>query len=216
MSLQRNIIMGLLANSVPVSPYIELEWIESTGTQWIDTGVENNQDTYIKVKAMTTGTSVGTYDSMFGCREGGESQRWVSPPLVRYGVSSFSTTPYNPVENETEFNEYEFKQNVFSKNGEVVHTFGVETYSYDTIALFATKSSPSSVQYQGAFRMGETIVGDKQFIPVELTETAIDAITGATRPVGDVGMWDKTNNAYHGNRGTGAFIAGAPISEVAG
>lgn len=199
-------VAGALLEQKKKKEPLRLKGLKSTGTQWIDTGVENNQDTYIKVKAMTTGTKVGTYDSIFGGRESGKSQRWVAPSLVRYGVSSFSTTSYNPVENETEFNEYEFKQNVFSKNGEVVHTFGVEEYSYDTIALFATKSSPSAVQYPGAYIIGESIVGDKQFVPVELTEPTIDVHTGVIKPIGDCGMLDTVKNEYRGNHGTGDFI----------
>ena len=47
--------------------YIQLEYIQSTGTQWIDVGVKANQNTKAEIKFEITGNATG-YNAVFGSR----------------------------------------------------------------------------------------------------------------------------------------------------
>ena len=52
----------------PSLPYdAEVQWLQSTGTQWIDTGIYGNKNTVAKVIATSTITS--GYSWIFGSRQ---------------------------------------------------------------------------------------------------------------------------------------------------
>ncbi|MFI3238891.1 MAG: hypothetical protein R3Y47_12840 [Lachnospiraceae bacterium] len=199
-------VAGALLEQKKKKEPLRLKGLKSTGTEWIDTGVEATQDTYIRVKAMTTGIQVSQYDALFGARNGNANQRWMYGSVIRYGADSFSYLMYQVETVEDTFNEYGFDHNSVFKNGVVVKTFDAVEYTGLNIALFAVKNSVYDVQYQGAYIIGESIVGDKQFVPVELTEPTIDVHTGVIKPIGDCGMLDTVKNEYRGNHGTGDFI----------
>lgn len=61
-----NFVEGPVVFKLP-SEYEEMEYIEGTGTQWIDVGVKANQDTKAEIKFEITGNAPG-YGAVFGSR----------------------------------------------------------------------------------------------------------------------------------------------------
>ena len=53
--------------------YIQLEYIQSTGTQWIDSGVKANQDTVVEIEFEITGNETGN-GAVFGARANSSSK----------------------------------------------------------------------------------------------------------------------------------------------
>jgi len=57
--------------------YIQLEYIEGTGSQWIDSGVKANQDTVVEIEFEITGNATG-YGAVFGARTNSSSNSFLA------------------------------------------------------------------------------------------------------------------------------------------
>lgn len=184
--------------------YTELEYIESTGTQYIDTGVYPNGKTRITMScifnvqenaAWLFGARAGTYVNTFNFLTTNGSYR------SDYGNGAGG----NPFSLQSgEFN--------LDKNGPDTYVDTVlkdhgnqqDFTSSFSLYLFANNSS-GSAQGRGIARIssveiydGEDIV--REYIPC----TSVD---------GKVGFYDLENDQFYGNAGSGEFLAG-PVASL--
>lgn len=188
---------------LPPGEYAKLEYIESTGTQYIDTGFKPDQDTRVIVDTEFNGTTATSSKQLFGGREALTTNSFT---LFSYNGKYEST--YN-TEDKVCYSELISGRFVIDKNKNEITVNGtVYTHTYGTFAspvtmyLFGTNnngalfSACSAKIYACKIYDNGTLTRD--FVPVE-TEA------------GDIGLLDALSGVFYGNAGTGEFIAGPEI-----
>lgn len=185
-------------------PYIELESIESTGTQYIKTGVadDGNVEMFITLQLLSTETQyisaaqpISYYTSSVGIYVfDGETSIFCGSTSSPISIPASVDLTYRAT----------IRNGYGCING-VCGNLGNSYISNLDIYLFAANRAgkvllPASIKvsaYKLTSLEGKGLV---DFIPVILTKDA----GGGT--VGEVGMWDRVTNTFFGNSGTGEFI----------
>nr|MBQ0091000.1 InlB B-repeat-containing protein [Candidatus Enterousia merdequi] len=181
--------------------YYKLEYIESTGTQWIDTGYYANNTTVFTLRAnkascsgYVNGTS-GNQNAFYVC---GGQWAWYSYRDYKYAIDTNS------------INVFIIKNKQFFINDVLIdqQTSAVPSIwrSPYTFVLFGLKRNATTVSsyplkiYGASFAEGNTLVHN--FIPAQ---RMFD---------GAVGLYDTVTQQFFGNSGTGEFIAGPSVGGI--
>lgn len=205
--------------------YTEVEYIESNGNQYIDTGVKPTESTTINIKADTSGIAVGTY--MFGSIYSPSSYGTNAPT----GTMNYFTLLINESEKAVRFGYGNSTWNVtvptVYAEGTISLSSSGDYYTHNymgtrntvertaikknlennpSIALFARKGNWNGFNYfdnKSIYKLyscnistGSTV--SREFIPCINEE-------------GNVGLYDLKNSLFYGNKGTGDFIAGPSV-----
>ena len=180
------------------SGYKQLEYIQSSGTQWIDTGVKPTVATTIIV-----GLKIfeATGDSVIGNMGESDDNDY---RLFNYSNNIYYDMASSRINGGTFANNtrYDFVMgNFFVNQGSSRVLTGTDITSFSTsvnVFIFkgATVNAKGNIYY---FKMynGANLVRD--MVPCKT-------------PQGAVGMYDLQNNKYYSNGGTGAFIAGPEVA----
>jgi hypothetical protein len=181
-------------------PYTLLEYIESTGTQYIDTGFKPNQDTRVVMDFESMASGVGWF---FGARTDAKTKTF---SLVQ--ISTKSIRNDNGSTQSTLTVDSSQKRTTIDRNGEAL-SFGsysiansVETFSSEyPLALFG-------VNHAGTVESDSRIIGKlyscriydndvliRDFIPIKDTNNVVC-------------LYDKVTKTFFYNAGTGEFIGG--------
>lgn len=196
----------------PVLPheYIQLEWIESTGTQYIDTGVYGGSGTYFDIDFITY-DEMGSvsYGAILGAREGAFVNDY---SISTWGSSTGSIVYYNRIATAADLTK-SIRQSCSYKNGIYTSPNGATT-SLTSQTSFSTKSNIyvfaknysdlnqadefGKVRlYSLKFYDGSTLI--RNFIPCYRL------------PDGEIGLYDTVNDVFYTNQGTGEFIKGPSV-----
>lgn len=190
----------------PVGPlpdgYTELEYIQSSGEQYIDTGVSPNQDTRITMTAMLT-EAPSEFAAFFGARTGGNSQFWLfwnensNIFQGRYGTATIDISVSAQQECVCDFNK-----NNLSINGTSGYA-GAATFQSSYSAYLCGVNSSGALQYPASIRIYSCeIYNDgtlvRTFVPVK-------------NEAGAVGLYDTTGKSFYANAGSGSFTAGPEV-----
>lgn len=184
--------------------YIELEYIQSSGTQYIDTGVAHSASKRFVLKAALEFTTVAPANQIMGfcgskgCGIGISGSTW-------WEASSFGTASVG----EKYATEYVADGANYIRTVNGMTSSGTRSeYSFTAnLFLFASNASATNASkaYYCSCRMFDakvivdgTLVRD--YIPVKLSD-------------GTVGLLDKVSGVFYGNAGTGSFVAG-PVAKV--
>ena len=172
--------------------YIELKFIEGTGTQWIDTKIIPVNANY-KAEICYQSTKIATSSSesfIFGYwLESGQSGGW------RAGIAKNTLT--NTGVGFTFDNTVATKKTIATSSGATAYNSSQSPY------LFSQnyKNTANTVA-DGQYRLyyckmwnGNTLVRD--FIPCKYYN--------------NIGLWDKVSETFFANSGTGEFIAGSEV-----
>jgi hypothetical protein len=197
--------------SLPNS-YTQLGYIQSSGAQYIDTGVCANPHFSIEVSFVIT-EKKSTWDTIFGARNGSKSRytaRFKNTSGGTLGVQYSSTGAGTAkiVETSLTKNDFygDFRTLKFEKN--VVYVDGVSTYT------FAVPSDNASYPYPlYLFANNDAgTAGDFGYFRVEYckiwndTELVRDFVP-AKNSEGAVGLYDLVGGVFYTNQGTGEFAA---------
>ena len=195
-------------------PYdAEVEYLESTGTQWIDTGIVCSIGIGVKVDIAVLELNDTTYPQFFGSyypdtmvmfggwdNNSNEYCAGTSGSQVGVTVSSF------PFVCETKVN--------YMSDGVISITSGSQnkqgTFRYDNATngmkfmLFAGGDLNGVTSYDGKCRISGCVVTDVEnvkadFIPVRFTNE---------QGVSEGAMYDRVSGQLFGNQGTGDFVIG--------
>ena len=182
--------------------YAEVEYLESTGMQWIDTGFSPTSDTSVEIGYKTADQQTNT--ALFGNRINYNDRSYCIWTYVN-GKIRFDYT-FNLADNKDGPNFIAGRWVDISKRKERNFVDDIEytanktkTFSCrDTACLFGIKNGNTTsylISAQVAYcRIYENGVIVRDFIPVR---------------VGDVGyLYDRVSGQLFGNAGTGAFIIG--------
>ena len=184
------------------SGYTQLEYIQSSGTQYIDVGFKPNQDTRITASVIWPLSGASRSNYLCGARQSGSSKKYA---INGYGGKYESHYGTNTVSAWNSVSE----QFSIDKNKNVTTIYGVtETQEAQTFQcpvnmfLFAMNNngamySPASVKlYQFSVYDNGTLVRD--FIATKRSD-------------GTVGLYDTVNSQFYSNAGTGTFTAGPEV-----
>ena len=184
--------------------YTRLAWIESTGSQYIDTGITPTQDTQIVLDYMPT--AVATV-AVFGSRVGVGNAAF-----ALWIVDATSIEDDYASDRDTITVSNLLERTCVVKDGNILdygdigheHTETVFSNQYP-IALFGINSAGtvdsrrvSARLYSCSIRTG---TDKRDYIPCRA-------------PDGSVGLYDLVNGQFYGNAGTGEFIAGTEVPNL--
>lgn len=182
-------------------PYTMLDWIENTGTQWIDTGILNSATIKVETKMAVQGNDClcgSEYTWQYRYKWGTSGSGLIS---YSFGNNNYydSTLPHKLTDVYTYYmaRGEQWVKNVSGTKVISSADTTLSTYSQQPIALFGSYSSgtlqtaPLMRIYYCKIYDGDTLVRD--FIPV-LDENNVAC------------LYDKVTETYFYNQGTGNFI----------
>ena len=181
--------------------YTQLNYIQSTGTQYIDTGVMPNQDTVMIVKMAFLGTAS---DNIAGARNS-SNDGTNRCGLVTFGATSkigalFGTASIQAINIDTEVHEYTLDKTGLMIDGTSYGNGYSGSFSCTyPITLFAWNNGADGIVknksqiYGCKLYSGSTLVRD--YVPCK-------------NPSGEVGLYDYVTKAFYGNAGGGSLPDG--------
>lgn len=179
--------------------YQEVEYIESTGTQYIDTGIYSDKNTEVELVGKTAGT--GT-QYLFGCSLAGTRYMLAQQNSGSYLIFDFISSNFrtaSSIVGYSDFHKIVIKDNNFSIDDKPIGS--IESYSNFTPTttswLFgANGSSPSAciIKYCKVWQSGNLV---RDFIPVY------------RKSDGAIGLYDLVGKSFYANAGTGTFLKGS-------
>lgn len=191
------------------SGYIKLEYIESTGTQYIDTGVSAPEGMRVECQAEFTSLRSGL-NMLFGSHDAADpyyrnylaansAGNW---ELGAYGVATFGAI--------TTGRKYSI--DVCTISGDIFAKIDGMSYYIGDIAPSTKRSSVSvylfALHYAGGLLWASAkLYGAKIYLNASGSNPTRDFIP-CKNASGVVGMWDDVNGQFYTNAGTGAFTAG--------
>ena len=189
--------------------YTELEYIQSSGTQYVDTGFKPNQDTSVSVEFETSfvdNTTASTHPVYGSATDYNSSafEFWtVSKGFYTYGSQNWQSD-FGIVANA----KYESLQekNVVSLN-DVTKSFEYQTFETPyNLLLFATRRSSGIfiAQSDAQLKIYSCKIYDD--------DTLVRNYVPCKNPDGEVGLYDLVGKQFYGNAGTGVFIAGPEVT----
>ena len=195
----------------PVNPlpegYTQVAWIESTGSQYINTGY-TIQSEEMKVVLQFAYTGVHSDSTLFGSETSGltgAGEYSICPhglPEFYVGGSKKLPAGYTPQINETCILAIEANQGVLTDtwNDNVPHTQNYINGLNHTYPIFIFSNNISAVA--------------RQFASIKLFSFALYDSGNLVRnfvpcisPNGAAGLYDLVNGQFYGNQGTGSFFA---------
>lgn len=186
------------------SGYTQLEYIQSSGTQYIDTGFKPNQDTKIVVSVAFLG-SAG--ENVLGSRNS-SSDATNRFGIITFGSSSkigsfFGSTATQSISLDSSIHNYTLSKAGLSVDG--ASYGGAYTSSFSCtypITLFAWNNGSN-----GIVKNSSKIVDCKIFSGEVLVRNFIPCKNSS----GVIGLYDVIENQFYQNAGTGSFVAGAEV-----
>ena len=187
----------------PVAKYAEVEYIESSGTQYVDTGFTPDNNTRMVVDFAATDVSI--VNNLIGARSTttrqaftfsiGSSGQW----RVGYNTSS----PEIGVTADTDRHVADMDGNVLSLDGNAIYTAAVATFDgYASIYIGAIHAS-GTAGYMGYARYYSCQIYDNG--------TLVRDFVPAVRFDGVAGLYDRLNDVFYTNSGTGTFVVGPDL-----
>ena len=203
--------------------YKELEYIESTGTQYIDTNIyPNTSDIYELVFRFNNTTA--NYGSPIGIVEKIEeigtymaiSSTWTKNTFWMHPISGGNWTNTNVgFTTDNLFIKYDGQTNIGQLNN---ITFDLGTHSNsdfsETMKLFAYNNTGNWLQYSSGklyycrYQRNNKLI--RNFIPCKCTKLVTDA-DNIQCQAGTIGMYDLVENKFYTNKGEGTFVEGPEV-----
>ena len=177
--------------------YTEVQYIQSSGAQYVDTGFKPNQDSRVLIKLSTSETGSHT---VFGADLGWTDDGFaLGVGFTHHGKETGTISGLN----NGSPHEVDFNKNIISMDGNPVLTMGNSTFSVPhNLALFANnraggiQEKTTMVLYYCRIYDGNTII--RGYIPCK-------------NAAGAVGLYDLIGQKFYGNAGTGSFAAGPEV-----
>lgn len=200
---RRNMMM-----SAQSKPYIELEYIESTGTQYINTGIIADNTTGIMSETAYTGWQ----DRAEGVYENTTRNNRLYPPYMSSSAKAgYGWNDYIVITTNGNFslNTFYKSQTNYMNNGtynlylndEVLYQGqiadkSVKTENLSPICIFVSYATSSTTQR----------AKKKHFVITKGEQIVFDAIPVMRKSDGEICIFDKVSGQFFTNQGTGTFI----------
>ena len=196
----------LWRKSLLPSDYTQLEYIESTGTQWIDTGIATTNNNLGFMLEAVPLTSADVYPMGSRATNGGTrffGVRSVASDIFSYGWSFYQTAPasqsYVNVRTTMSLNWLNSKKATIGNDSKDLATANIANGRNITLFGINGQLLWTGRIYRAQISEGNEITAN--FIPVMRNSD------------GKVGMYDTVTQQFFTNAGTGEFIAGPRFVE---
>lgn len=174
------------------SGYTELEYIESTGTQYVNTGVIPSGN--IRVQLTYNATAEGFIIA--------SETNWATNSYdvhTRLVVLGSEGTDWTNIFNQNI--TVDFNRNVYTDTAGRSNTFNTTTVNNGlALFLFCSNRGGTPTDFIHAQLIGDTKIYDDDVL--------VRFYVPCTDPSGEVGLYDLIGGQFYSNAGTGAFIAG--------
>ena len=186
---------------------VEVEYLESTGTQWIDTGIYPGNTTQTNISFMLRGNTASTsYDCVAAC-EGNSVFYWISArggngsrDQYLLNTSNSGATVVTRTLNVRHYVSFNAVGNKAIVDG-VSYSLGSVANTCSTTLTLWGEHLYSNVSYRSIARIYSVVITDRS------TGTVLRNMTPVR--VGDAGyMYDHVSGRLFGNGGTGNFVLG--------
>lgn len=181
--------------------YTRLEYLEGTGTQWLNTGITASQDLRVRTKIYSKSTN---NQSVFCTRSSQGSNNFALLLVSGYFRPCYNTT-YSNSDLKYSINtlyDIDFNKNNFYVNGQLIKTFTYATFSNDVVMRIANSINAGEIYYIG--RIYPYLIYNNDVLVANL-------IPVKRNSDGELGMLDLIQDTFRTNRGTGTFIAGPEL-----
>lgn len=183
--------------------YIELAYIQCSGTQYIDTGFVPNQDTRAVLDVQITADG----SNFFGARTNTTTNAFTVSSVTSSSVDYWrhgynNASPVTAVPSDRKRHIFDANKNVLYMDGNVISTQGEGTFTCPVTATIGVINSTaaSTGYYKGYAKFYSCKIYDNG--------TLVRDYVPCINPSGEVGMYDNATKAFFGNDGTGVFTAG--------
>ena len=181
--------------------YTEVEWIQSSGTQYIDSGVTETAD-----MAVSCHFDVDTVasDYLFGSQQNSGSLSYngiFKNNMLEYNYAEVGFTAASSIE-LTE--EVVGSTNNITING-VSHTLSTGTPQNVSMLIFGIRRNTGEMRpYGGKAKL--------RYFKIKKGSNTVRDFVPCKNPSGTVGLYDLVGGEFYGNSGTGTFIAGEEVT----
>ena len=191
------------------SGFTEVEYIESSGTQYVDTGVVPNHNTAVMLDIDIL--NADNWGPIFGSRDANVTNEFC---MFAHNPTSVYQDGYANVAHVNISVSSVLGRQTINKalnntyiNGELKNSFTAATFQGTyPMFLFQINSGGSAVAYKISGRIYRAVITK--------SSTLVRDFIPCKNPAGAVGLYDTVNDRFYGNSGTGAFAAGAEISAL--
>lgn len=209
--LSENGIVGRTSQNTAILPneYTQVDYIESSGTQYINTSFSPNQDTSVEMVLETLSLSRENH-SLFGARQSSTVNHYgvvlgsADGNIVYNGYGQQSNYTNFRVSENTKYKFYKNKNNLYI-NDNLVFSDTYTTFTPNINMMLLAMNQQNSATFLSSMRVysckvydGNTLVRD--FIPCYRNSDNV------------VGLYDIVNDVFHTNQGTGTFSYGSVVS----
>lgn len=201
--IMSGIVPQLIAPNGLPNGYTELEYIQSSGTQYIDTDFSPNQDTRVVCKAQYTDIS-GSF-CLFGARYSVSERRYDFLVTGKQFFSEYNSNSgsYTTLPATTDVLEIDKNKNVTTINGASHSSHNYATFQEPCNMLLFAENTNNSPHLQAKAKI--------YYFKIYDNGTLIRDYVPCVDPGGNIGLYDLVNKKFYGNAGSGVFIG----SEVA-
>ena len=193
--------------------YIQLQWIESTGTQYIDTGVVfDTLDTKVEIGA----DSISNAKNLFGFNAATQDKNWYTIYDVDFSpYFGASAKPGGELGSGTRGVKRDIIVSTNSEKQLIISLDGVVKTNTTFTGTFITANQPSFAIFTTNGAIMDRRITSSRVWYTKLYKDNILVFNGipAKNASGVVGMYDLVRGQFYENAGTGEFIAGDPVSE---
>lgn len=197
-------VVAIAVDSLEIT---ELEYIQSSGTQFIDSGFIPNQDTRIKVECAFVPSTTDTR-FLLGSRSAANSNEFQIATSKGY-----YRTDYNKTHSNLSNTSYGNEKFYIDKNKNVTNL----NNEYSATATYSSFSCPVNLYIFGTNNNGSFYNGATARVytcRIYDNGTLIRDYIAAKLSDGTVGLYDKLHGLLYINLGTGAFTAGPVVITV--
>ena len=200
---------GEVIKGILPAEYQQVEYLESTGTQYIDTNLYPNNTMVVEVDTISKSEwsifgGNGAGNSMFNLT-GNKSRSF------RYGSTKWNNSGFS----YTERAKIIFGREVYL-NGKLVYTFPESTFTGNyKLILFGRFNNSNSLNDAGDTTIYYLKIWDnnilvRDYIPCYSTTSVID-VDEIERPKDTIGMYDTVEGKFYVNKGKGTFLKGSDV-----
>ena len=196
-----------------VANYIPIEYLESTGTQWIDTGVRPNNNTRVLLSYVIPENNIDS--NLFGARNGYLNKAFA----VIYNTGNLSIQYGNYLYDNISLNSGFYNTHLFFDANKNEITLKNDKYEY-----IATNTASNSV-FQTDYNMyifninsGGSVGRNPgimylYYMQIYYNNSLVRDFIPVLDYIGTPCLYDKVSKTFFYNQGTGDFVAGPVVSE---
>ena len=191
--------------------YQEVSYIETTGTQYIDTNFIPNNNTKIEVKYMITAIQT---QMIFGCRTESNSTRASNGVFITHRSAGTKVAWSKGTNTNVEINGYNnintqytafFDKNKVYINNDLVRAFNYIEWAANYPMFIGCVNTAGSTEYKTKGKYYGFKIWNENVL-------ARDLIPCYRKSDNVAGLYDIVNDVFYTNEGTGEFIVGEDVN----